>query len=447
MSLKSCQAAALPLLFLVQTGLESPEQTTDPDALGLRLGALAQNLLDGGECRGLVLMAAVGDEVAFEGGWGMAAEAGPSERFRVGSLLEQMVVVRTLQLGAAGRLALDDPVAKHLPEPRLGGEGEVVRVRDLLGHTSGLQDYVELDFAFEPGGEAALLARVAALPLVTAPGSCCSYSRTNLLALGLLLERLDETALVNSLTTGIFEPAGLESTGSERVVDSTGDRARAEVGRRVLESIPGLQPFGADELVSDAADLLRWQRALVDGTLLSNTELDALTRRPEGGSVEACAPAFQSVTLGGEQGVTHGGGMEGDRVHLATYPSLDFSVVVLAHGSGLDAAAVARAVTRAVFDLPAPEVVDLPLSASEIERYVGMYQIGCTTLMIAEQDGRLSLQSELHGRVPLLHQGGHVFLGEDADDLRLTFRVEGSERAPGFQLEERGTSSSAVRFD
>ena len=121
--------------------------------------------------------------------------------------------------------------------------------------------------------------------------------------------------------------------------------------------------------------------------------------------------------------------------------------MVLAHGSRLDAASVARAVTRAVFDIPAPEVADLPLSEAEIERYVGTYQVGCTTLVIAEQDGQLVLQSEPHGRVALLHQGGHVFLGADEVDVRLTFLVGDSERASGFELEEFGSSSRATRFE
>lgn len=446
MSPNTCQIAALPLLFLAQAGL-SPSEQTDPDALTLRLGALAGGLLDEGDCRGLVVLAGVGDDVVFEHGWGTAAETGPGELFRAGSLVEQMVVVRTLQLAEEGRLALDDPVGKHLPEPRLGGEDEDVRVRDLIAHTSGLQDYVELDFDYEPGEELALLARVAALPLETTPGSCCSYSRTNILALGLLVERLDEITLPTSLATYIFEPVDFASTRSARIAESPGARALQEVGQVVLRSDPGPQPFSAEFLVTDAADLLRWQRGLVDGTLLPDVEFEELTRAPEGSSVEACAPAFQPVTLGEYAGVTHGGGMEGDRVHIAHYPALDFTVVVLAHGTQLDAASVARAVTRAVFDIPAPQLVDLPLSPAETESYIGTYQIGCTTLQIAESDGHLVLQSEPHGRVTLLHQGGHVFLDAAESGLRLTFQFEGSAPASGFELEERGTSSRAMRFE
>jgi D-alanyl-D-alanine carboxypeptidase len=75
---------------------------------------------------------------------GSSIPAAVSSRFRIGSVTKTFVATVVLQLVDEGRLALDDPLARHLPG--IVPNGTAITVRQILNHTSGLFDY-----AHEPG--------------------------------------------------------------------------------------------------------------------------------------------------------------------------------------------------------------------------------------------------------------------------------------------------------
>ena len=209
-------------------------------------------------------------------------EARPDERFWVGSVTKSFVATVAMLLVAEGELGLDDRVSRLLPG-RLR-EGRRIRLRNLLDHTSGIPNYMDV----EPWASAVasdprvtiparrLVSSVARLPLQFTPGSRASYSNTNTLVLAEILERITGRTLTSLLEERVFDPLDLDATSyddGQRVV-----REDQMHGYDLSSSPPvdisthGLGgPWADGGIVSSAHDLATFFTALLRGELVPLT--------------------------------------------------------------------------------------------------------------------------------------------------------------------------------
>jgi D-alanyl-D-alanine carboxypeptidase len=211
----------------------------------------------------------------------------PDDAFRIGSITKTFTAVMILQLVDEGRLGLDDPVAKYLPDaPLIDG----VTVRQLLNHTSGLPDVVELpsflptiftdpERTWTPEDALGLLD---GLERDFAPGSDHAYSNTNFMIAGMILAKVTGLGIAENLRTRITDPLGLAETalgpdGPEPVTgfspDLPPDGHTEAVSYHALETWAG----AAGGIVSTAEDLTVFFRALSAGEMLSATSMDEMT--------------------------------------------------------------------------------------------------------------------------------------------------------------------------
>ncbi len=203
----------------------------------------------------------------------------PTDRFWIGSITKAFVATIVMQLVAEDRLGLDDTVDQLLPG-RVR-EGERIRLRHLLNHTSGIPEYMRLD----PWATAVsrnprvvipahrLVSSAGRLPLDFDPGSRASYSNTNYLVLAEILERETGSPIARVLRSRIFQPLGLRATGFVRGRDAVGgNRVRGyDVSgpRPVDVSLHRLGgPWADGALVSSARDLAVFFGALLRGRLV-----------------------------------------------------------------------------------------------------------------------------------------------------------------------------------
>ena len=214
--------------------------------------------------------------------------------FRIASLTKPLVSAVALMLVEEGRLGLDAPVQRYLPELanlRLPGGGAARRppsVRDLLRHTSGFAHLNEVRDAGARGLVARagldarlptmtrdeLLAALAGLPLACEPGMAFRYGFSTDV-LGLAIERIVGASLSETLRERVFAPLGMRATGfvvppRSRERFATGlpaDRGwfawtslfdEGEAAGLPIES-------GGGGLASTLADYLRFARMLVGG--------------------------------------------------------------------------------------------------------------------------------------------------------------------------------------
>ncbi len=140
------------------------------------------------------------------------------DRVRMGSNTKTMVATLVLQLVAEHKVSLGDPVEKWLPG--LVPDGSAITVRMLLNHTSGLYNYLDdpavlssfLGHDPHDWTPRELLAAGVGHPSLFAPGTQFSYSNTNYIALGLILEKATGSDLAGLVQQRIARPLGLHDT-------------------------------------------------------------------------------------------------------------------------------------------------------------------------------------------------------------------------------------------
>lgn len=130
--------------------------------------------------------------------------------FDLASVSKLFTSIAVVQLIEDGLVALDDPVAAHVPEFAAAGKGDVT-VLHLLTHTSGLPAWLPL-YSSHPTPEARMQAALEAAPS-DPPDTVYRYSDLNLIALGELVERVSGMPLDAFVAARITEPLGMTDTG------------------------------------------------------------------------------------------------------------------------------------------------------------------------------------------------------------------------------------------
>lgn len=130
--------------------------------------------------------------------------------FDMASVSKLFTSIVVLQQVEAGRVALDDPVAQHVPEFAVGGKKDVT-VRHLLTHTGGLPPFIPL-WRDYPDVESRIQAALTVEP-ETDPGEKYVYSDLSMITLGVLAERVSGNTLDELVHEGITEPLGMVDTG------------------------------------------------------------------------------------------------------------------------------------------------------------------------------------------------------------------------------------------
>jgi D-alanyl-D-alanine carboxypeptidase len=206
----------------------------------------------------------------------------PKMRQRIGSITKTFVATTLLQLVSEGRLGLDDPVGRWLPDLVPGELGQRITVRMLLNHTSGIGNYTDaLLTSYESFDEIRvttyspeqLLAIGLGLPRTGEPGARWSYSNTGYIAAGLILQRVTGRNPADEIARRIIRPLRLTDTyfpGAETVVRGPHPGAYfAAFGTRNWVDTSMTWAWMAGEMVSTTADLNTFFKALLGGRLLA----------------------------------------------------------------------------------------------------------------------------------------------------------------------------------
>jgi D-alanyl-D-alanine carboxypeptidase len=241
---------------------------------------------------GVVVLARNGDQtVRLSRGYANLATKTvlrPAHRFRIGSLTKSYVATVVLQLAGEGKLTLDDSVERWLPG--LVPNGGNITVRQLLGHQSGLYDYIADPRVLKPylNGNASyywaprsLVKLAVSHPPLFAPGTGVSYSSTGYVLLGLIVQAAAGDSLATELSRRIFEPLGLHATTFPTTGRIAGPHAHGYlvVPKKPLQDVTAISPsyyWAAGNIVSTADDIARFYQALLGGRLLDPSLLSTM---------------------------------------------------------------------------------------------------------------------------------------------------------------------------
>ena len=199
--------------------------------------ALIKNSTDSGEVFASSLHVQQGDFV-FQRAFGRAHD--PDDVFLLASITKPMTAIGVMILVDRGQLALSDPVHKYVPE-FTGGDRQLMTIRHLLTHASGLPDQLEenVELRKRHAGLKEFVAATCRTPLLFKPGTQVKYQSMGLLLAAEIAERVTKRPFRDFLRDELFRPAGMSNTSL-----GLGGRKVSETMLCQVESAPGLYGGG-----------------------------------------------------------------------------------------------------------------------------------------------------------------------------------------------------------
>lgn len=425
----------LALCLFVFTGPASAGAVPATASLAARLDALvaAEVPADG---PGAAVIVVQDGQVLLRKGYGKAdlerdVPVSPEMVFRIGSITKQFTAVAVLQLVRDGKVRLDDPLSRFVPDfPGAAG----ITVEQLLTHTSGIKSYTNvpgfLAHVREDLTPSQIVDRVRAEPADFPPGTKWLYNNSGYVFLGMIIEKASGLSYADYLQQKLFTPLGLTHT-------RVGDENRI-VPRRALGYEKGpdgtlrhagylsmTQPYAAGAIESSVDDLARWNAGLLAGKVLDDKLLPLAwsDHRTSDGQPTSYGFGWQVSTEDGLRFIEHGGGINGFVSHGTLVPEKKLFVAVLHNALGTDVDPQWIATRLALEALGRPwSVTPVVLTPAELRRFTGIYDFDGVKRIVSFEDGKLYAERE-GGRRFALVPVGKTELVYDKSFSRLSFHL------------------------
>lgn len=325
----------------------------------------------------------------------------PTTRFRLASLTKQFTAASILLLQERGKLNVEDPIRKYLPDAPPAWDK--ITIYNLLTHTSGIPSYTffpdQASLETQPITSMQLVARFWNKPLDFQPGERFFYSNSGYAVLGYLIERLTGQSYGDFVAQNIFKPLGMtrSSYGSSSAVLS--ERASGYIsgpGGPLNAKFTDLSmSYAAGGLYSTTEDLLLWEQALFSGKLLSPASLQAMTKPFK----EGYAFGLVINREAGHKIIEHNGSVEGFNNQMTYYPEDKVVVIVLGNltSPAIDEfAPKLAAVARNEKVILISERKEITLSPEALTTFTGTYHLASSNrdLIVSLEAGQLQLEAK-----------------------------------------------------
>jgi CubicO group peptidase (beta-lactamase class C family) len=365
----------------------------------------------------------------------------PSTKFRLGSLTKQFTATAILLLEERGKLKLDDPISKYIPDAPMAWEK--VTIRGLLTHTAGIPNMTAFDNFPEVMRKTLTPQQLIALfrdkPLDFPPGEKWSYSNSGYILLGAVIEKAGGLPYAQFLQENLFTPLGMKDTGYDSAATVLPMRAAGYVRRKGVlvndEFIDMSIPYAAGALYSTTHDLLAWEKGLYGGKVLKPASLKKMTT-----PVKADYGFGLIINSDGfHQRFSHNGGINGFSTALAWYPDDHLALVVLDNVANGNANQVMVRLADILFGRPVilpSERKEIAVDAKTLDRYVGRYQLEHGPVLTITREGdHLFAQADKQQKLEMYGEAGGDFFTTVVDS-QTTFVAAGDAPASALILHQ-----------
>jgi CubicO group peptidase (beta-lactamase class C family) len=357
----------------------------------------------------------------------------PNTKFRLGSVTKQFTAASILLLEERGKLKTGDPVKNYIANAPAAWDK--VTIFHLLTHTSGIPSFTSFpDYASTEAiatSPEALVLRFRDKPLEFQPGEKWDYSNSGYVLLGYIIEQVSGKRYADFVAENIFQPLGMKDSGY--------DSNSAIIPHRASGYVPGLSsptnagfihmsiPFSAGALYSTSEDLLRWEKGLYEGKVLSPASLKKMTTAYK----SDYAFGIFSRSDNGHKVYGHGGGIEGFNTEVDYYPEDKLAVIVLGNINGVAPSQMAAKLAGAVHGdrvILTAERKEITLPATTLAAYVGEYELTPTFIISISLEGdRLMAQATGQSKAAIFAESETVFFYKIIDAQLEFFKNEKGE--------------------
>ena len=330
-------------------------------------------------------------EVLFEKAFGLAdlehnIPNSTQTIFESGSVAKQFTAAAIVLLQQDGKLSLDDPVKKYIPE--LPDYGSPITIRQLLNHTAGLRDWGAVLGLTGAGRGERVITQDLALDVIIhqralnfTPGSEYSYSNSGYNLAAIIVERVSKQKFPAFVEERLFKPLGMKNSSwrddYQRIVPGRAQAYSRQGNGPWRLSMPFMNVYGNGGMLTTVGDWMKWN-AMLDSHSLGAPLVNALETRGvlNDGRKISYALGLTVDTYKGLKDISHGGSTAGYQTFLARYPDNKVSIGVMCNGTSPSAGGIAAGITDEIFG-PYPETPrnePAKVSEDELKKLVGIWR-------------------------------------------------------------------------
>lgn len=332
----------------------------EPENLTAKVDAIFQKM-DSTVSPGCALSVMKDGKIIYERGYGMAdldhnVSITPTTVFHVASMSKQFTAASILLLAQQGKISLDDPVRKYIPE--LPDFGTPVTIRQLIHHTSGLRDQWDLLGLFGWRYSLDLITNDDVLYVIShqkelnfPPGTKHLYSNTGYTLLGEIVKRVSGKSLREFTTDNIYQPLGMKNThfrdDHAEIVKNIA-YGYDPAGNTFSLSVTNFDTVGATSLMTTVEDLALWDENFYKPRVGGPDLIKQMLERGKLNNGEQLDYASGLVigTYRGLHTVDHNGGDAGYRSDMIRFPDQHFSSACLCNLATADPSDLNRKVAE-----------------------------------------------------------------------------------------------------
>jgi CubicO group peptidase (beta-lactamase class C family) len=346
------------LLFGVACAVSLPSFAADT-SMRARAEALLASLKSN-HAPGAAVLVVKDGRVEFEQGYGVKdlrtrEPITAYTNFRLASVTKQFTAMAIMLLVHDGKLRYDDRLTTIFPQ--FPSYGQAISVRNLLNHTSGLQDYEDLmehhnfprDASFQISDQQVLELLEEQSTIKFPPGKKWEYSNSGYVLLGLIAQKVSGKPFGESLQERIFVPLGMDHTlayqkGKNVISHRAYGYSSSAGGWRETDQSSTSATLGDGGVYSSLADLAKWDQALRTNRLLSQAEMQAALTPVQVPGVDEPGGAPAAYGFGwflnpykAHPRMWHYGETVGFRTAIERFVADNLTVIVLANRADLNA--------------------------------------------------------------------------------------------------------------
>lgn len=317
------------------------------DGLSARVDAAVEAQRKAQKIPGVSLVVCRDGKIVKASGYGLAnvelnVPVAPETIFQTGSVGKQFTSMAVMMLVEEGKIGLDDKITKYIPESP--APWKEVTIRQLLTHTSGIDDYGGEEDTMGKGvvnfrkdyTEEELVQAFAKMPMAFVPGEKWSYSNTGYVLLGIVIHRVTGKFYGDFLQDRIFRPLGMTAT---RIISEADIVPHRSSGYRLVNGelknqewvAPTLNTTADGALYTNVLDLAKWEAALYTTKLIQQSSFDAMWTpvKLNDGNTYPYGFGWRLGNKNGRRAMSHNGDWQGFTMSIARYIDDRLTVIVM----------------------------------------------------------------------------------------------------------------------
>ena len=345
-------------------------------------------------------------------------QASPQTRYRIGSVTKMFTATMIFQLIEKKKLTLATTLDQFYPTIPNAAK---ITIGDLLQHRSGIHNFTDADdytsYNTKPKTEDEIVALIVKGGSDFSPNEKASYSNSNYVLLGYIIEKIYKQPYKDVLAAQILKKAGLTNTYYGGKINTAANEALSydySDSTLVPESETDMSiPGGAGAIVSTPSDLSRFIRFLFDGKLVSPGNLEIMKIvKDEYGLGMFQVPFFDKAAYG------HTGGIDGFSTVLLYFPADKVSIAYSSNAMDYNMNDILIGALSIYFDKPyaIPDFKTIALKPEDLDKYTGTYASTQMPLKITitKDVNRLFAQATGQSAIPLTATAQDQFRFEQA---------------------------------